>query len=406
MAGSGVRIAKRVWPAWRRLAEQHDEPALLLLLSPTGDDRAAERALRESVLEVHAAYAAEAERSGDREPPWCGEWDWVRFSEGVLMEVVECDDLESVLPAVAAALERRGVAGVIDVRARPRVAAPPRAAHLLECRVRVRGKRVRREPHIYRWQPDPDAHEAILAMAARWCRRRGDGVACSLSSGTVGAVKVQRDEDVLERLRDAAEQGIHVQLSAVAADELRGVAARAWTGGVSLVVGGDWVQGGRWQGALAELTGVLRDHADLLAYGFVKRGWEFQEALLDPSLSYDWPQRADYRPRGGGFTQEAFDDVYAPDAFGVQLLGPGYAGRLPDTAAWRQERLSNDAILLEHVDLAAWFDEPFVAFGQRTRRETQPPPPAVLAAAREQLAPILYSPGVLSRSGFAEEREL
>jgi hypothetical protein len=94
-----VRIAERVWPAWREQAEQWDEPSLLLLFSTTGDQGDAARAVRESVLEVQDAFEAKAETSGDADPPFVGEWDWVRVSDGVLVHVVECDLFEEMLPA-------------------------------------------------------------------------------------------------------------------------------------------------------------------------------------------------------------------------------------------------------------------------------------------------------------------
>lgn len=402
-----VSITQAVWSAWRETTERSpDEPSMLLVFSPTGDHGDVPGALRESVLEVQDSYSAGAEGSGDADPPFAGEWDWVRVSDGVLVQVVECDTLEEVLPAVAAALERRGIEGAFDVHEPPAVATPPRTAHLLECRVRVRGDRLRRGPRDYLWQADPDAHEAILAVADRWCRRRGAGAAYSLSSGTVGPVPVEAGENVLDRMREAVVDRIHTEVSAVMADEFRSVAARAWAGGVSLVVGGAWLEGGRWRRALGDLTGVLRDHAGLLAYGSVRRGWAVEEARLGDGLPYDWPQRTDSQPHGIGFAPQGFEDVYAPDAFAVQLLGPGYAGRVPDSAAWREERVGSAAVLLEHVDLPAWFDAPFVPFRQRPRNVEEVQIPAVLAEARKELAPILYSPGVLSRAGYVDEREL
>jgi hypothetical protein len=89
----------------------------------------------------------------------------------------------------------------------------------------------------------------------------------------------------------------------------------------------------------------------------------------------------------------------------VQLLGPGYAGRVPESPAWRQESMDSAAVLLEHVDLPAWFDAPFVPFRNRAWRVERPQPPAVLARARVELAPILYSPGVLSRAGYADAED-
>jgi hypothetical protein len=391
-----VRIAEPVWAAWREQIAHWDEPALLLLLTAVADHGDAARALRESVLEVQDAHRAEAERAGEPDPPSAGEWDWVRVSEGVLVQVVECEALESVLPAIAVALDRRGIEGAFNLADEPSVAARPRAAHMIECRVRVRGERVNRGPRDYLWRADPQAHEQIVAAAERWCRRRGPRATESLSVGTVGPVAVEPGEDVLDRMHEAVVDRIHVELCAVTADGFRSVAARPWSGGVSLLEGGAWIEAGRWHRALAELTGVLREHADQLAYGFLRRGWAVDEALLSDSLAYDWPQRPDREPSGIGFTPQAFEDVFAPDAFAVQLLGPGYAGRVPDAPAWRQQRAATAAVLLEHRDLPAWFDAPLVPFRDRTWERTHPQPPAVLAGARAALAPILYAPGVLS----------
>jgi hypothetical protein len=397
-----VRIADPIWAAWREQVERGHEPTVLMLLSAAGDRGAAVNAVRESVLEVQDEYEAEARRSGDADPPFPGEWNWVPVPDGVLVQVADCDAFESALRAVAAGLARRGVDGTFELRERPKVALPPRRAHMLECRLRVRGERLRREPGSYLWQADAEAHEAILAVAERWCRERGDRAAQSLSVSDLAPVRVEPGEDVLGRMREAVTDRLHVAVSAVAADRFRGVAARAWTGGVSLVEGGAWVEAGRWREPLAELTAILRDHADLIAYGFVRRGWAAAEALLDPALPYDWPPRAGAEPRGAGFTANSFEDLHAPDAFGVQLLGPGYAGRLPEGTAWRAEPAGGASVLLEHVDLPEWFEAPFVPFGRLPAPGDQRQPPSVLARARVELAPILYSPGVLTGAGYSD----
>ena len=395
-----MQIAERVWPAWREAAAQWDEPSLLLLFSPAGSHDDAAVAVREAVLEVQDAFEAEAATLGLADPPFTGEWSWVRVPDGVLVQVVESENFEDVLPAVAAVLERRGVEGVFDLRERPTAARPPITAHMLECRVRVRGERLRPEERAYRWQADPTAHEAILAAGERWCRQCGASPNQSLAVSTVPPVPLAHGEDVLERMRDEVVHGMHVAVSSVAGDEFRSVAARAHAGGVSLVMGGAWVEGGEWPAAVEELVGLLREHAELLVYGYIRRGWAVQDALLDPSLPFDWPRRPDFEPRGIGFARQAFEDVYAPDAFGVQLLGPGYAGRVPEVPAWRAEPVGDESTLLVHSDPPAWFDEPFVPFRQRT---APPETPDVLTQARVELAPILYTPGVLRRGGYAED---
>jgi hypothetical protein len=400
VGGTPVRIAEEIWEQWGPLA-QDDEPVMLLRFAPAGDHGLAARAVRESVLEVTDAFQAEIDRSGDPNPPFVGEWDWLRVSDGVLVKVIECDRMQVVLPAVATALERRGVEGNFEFQDWPTAGTPPTTAHELECRVRVRGRRLRRGAGDYLWQVDPAAHAAVLETADDWCRRRGEHATYSMSKGTIGPVPVEPGEVVVDRMVEAVADRKPAEVSCLMADRFRAFAARPWSGGVSLVMGGASVEGDAWRAGVAELTNLLRDCADLLAYGFVKRGWMVGQALVSNSLPLDWPARLDHAPRGIGFTGEAFEDVYAPDAFGVQLLGPGYTDRLPTSTSWRQERVGGAAVLLEHGDPSAWFDAPFVPFGARVRTG-ELPPPAVLAQARDELRRVLYAPGALSRAGYDE----
>jgi hypothetical protein len=218
--------------------------------------------------------------------------------------------------------------------------------------------------------------------------------------GTVGPLPVAPGEDLRERILGAVAEREHVEMDALTAQGFRSFAARPVAGGVSLVAGAGFV--GREM--LAELTAVLREHADLLVYGYVRRGWALGAALSNARLPDDWPDRPDPQPRGIGFTRQAFDDVFAPDAFGVQLLGPGYAGRVPESRVWQQEQVGG-SVLLEHVDLAAWFDAPALPFGQMVAPSDRPVPD-LLGTARVELAPILYTPGALSRAGYVEEDQL
>jgi hypothetical protein len=96
-------------------------------------------------------------------------------------------------------------------------------------------------------------------------------------------------------------------------------------------------------------------------YGGVRRGCKARAALDDGRLPADWPRRPDERPRGNLATATAFEDMLAPDAFGVQLLGASYTGRLEldaDAAGrWHAERVG-DATLLAHTEPARWFAAP------------------------------------------------
>src|SRR3954471_1616192 len=205
-----VAIAERVWAAWRDEVAQWDEPLLRLLLATDAGADAVE-VLRESVLEVQAALEGQAQRTGNPEPPSAGEWDWVRVPDGVLVQVVECEALEVVLPAMASALERRGIAGRFDLADDVSAAPRPGSADMIECRVRVSGARREHGPQAYLWQAHPEAHAQILAAGERWCRRRALGESQSLRVGTLDPVAVQPREDVLDRMREAVADRIHVE---------------------------------------------------------------------------------------------------------------------------------------------------------------------------------------------------
>ena len=393
-----VRIAERVFSVWRALFDDAEAaPALVLLLSLVGDQSAASCAVRDSVTELESAH----DNAAGGELPWPGEWDWLRVADGLVVTLQDSDDFEAALVALAAALGRRGIEGTFDVYEQPPIVRPPPVGDLLECRVRLRGNRVHGAPRAYHWHADQGAEEAFLAVAARWCRTCAQDASGSLLSRSI-RVPVKPGEDVVDRMREAISANWHTVVSAVAADEFRSVAARSYTGGMSLIIGGARLDRDGWQPPLTELIALLRDHSDLLAYAYIRRGRNYGAAEQERSLPSEWPRRPGDQPRGHGFAPEAFEDVYAPDAFAIQLLGPGYAGRVPDSPMYRQQPAGDTAVLLVHVDLPVWFDAPFLAPGA----PKPPAPPAVLTRARHELAPILYSPGVLSRNGYVDELEL
>ena len=257
---------------------------------------------------------------------------------------------------------------------------------MLACRARVAGEQIHEEPVLYRWQPSTDAARSFLTAAASWCRSPRRAVLASLRIGVTDALPVDPDEDVADRMIDALANESRVRLTAVARDGFRGVEANLW-GGVSLVVGGPAVETA-WASALDGLVDLLRDHATSLVYGYVMRGWDVEQALTGRSLSYDWPQRPDEQPRGAGLSRYAFEDLYAPDAFGVQLLGPHHADRLVEHAHWRIEPLMGSRSLLRHSTPAAWLSEPFVPPGERMAPALRPQSD-LLSRSRLELAPLL-----------------
>jgi hypothetical protein len=104
-------------------------------------------------------------------------------------------------------------------------------------------------------------------------------------------------------------------------------------------------------------------------------------------------------PRGAGWNRFAFEDLYAPDAFGVQLVGRGLPGRGPAAGTWTSEPLGKTAVLASHYR-SGRVDCPAVrraaALPDANEDRT---PPDVLTRARTDLAEILDSPGVLNSAG-------
>jgi hypothetical protein len=99
--------------------------------------------------------------------------------------------------------------------------------------------------------------------------------------------------------------------------------------------------------------------------------------------------------------QDAYESgAHRSGGAGVQLLGPGLCRPAARSAGWPEEPAGSASLLVEHVELAEWFDAPFIPFRQRLAPAAQPGPPAVLAQARVEQAPILYSPGVLTGAGY------
>ena len=391
-----IHVAEELWSAWEgRLAEQ-EEPELEMLFVPAEAGDAVGQAVGAAIREVAQQYEEDA--------PFVGEWSWLAVSDGVLVQVIECEDLQRVLAAIGADLDRRGVAGTFRLSRRRHAAELPLVSDFIECRIRVRGARERRDPSTYFWHADEDARQAVLAAADRWCRRLGPAAFYALKASTLGPVAIRADEPVVARMSDAVRTHHHAELSGMSGDDYRTIAARPAAGGVSLVAGTGRRDEDAREALVTELVGVLRDQADAIAYGFVRRGWDLIVGLVSDEL-YDWPRRPDGEPRGTGFAPHSFEDVFAPDAFAVQLLGPGYEDRIPDHPAWRVERAGMGSLLLQHADLAPWFSEPFVPIGGRAS-PGEASPPDVLIRARTDLAPILYRPGVLHRAGLAPEKEL
>ncbi|MFL5930222.1 MAG: hypothetical protein ACJ75P_03105 [Gaiellaceae bacterium] len=326
-------------------------------------------------------------------------------------------NIGATLAALAAELEGSGVYGrLVAHLPEPDAARTPlreRDEELLECHVRVRGERrlhtsehelrvaarLGREPPdpVVRFFPDDAALHAGIEAALEW-----------VGSPPAGA-ELWSFGDAPHR--DVREVRAHVAGALAGAFDRGRVMATAWwesddsfrmigvwpgRGDISFVEGGARLASGDWRPAYAALLEALRAASGWASYGLVKRGRRPGHA--GRSLTYDWVPALHY----GSYNLEhhAYEDVLAPDAFGAQLLGPGYAGRIPSSGDWERDDVESDVALLLHRDPAAWFGVPLppITPDDCIRRDPSYPTPRVLIGAREDLADILVTVDVVSRA--------
>ena len=395
-----IAIAKDVWRIARERAADDQEWQLELLLRPEGDRRVATQAVRDALDEMFTAYrssdAWDAEALGEAS---AGDWRCAELSNGVRLDVEECDEFDIVLPMITAALERRGVSGRLGLYRAPRGFSAPRVGHAIVGRARIRGERVvGQRPQDRRWAADPDAVRRFLGAAEQWCRELGDGAEQSISIGGLAPIAVAPDEEVLRRVVESFGSKI-TDIAARTDDEFRLIRCVS-PGTASFAVGGARLEHGDWQTPLAGLIDLLRASADLLAYAFLRRAWDIGGAMID-DVRFDWPPRPD-APHGPVYVIEAFENAYAPDAYGAQLLGPDYARRVPSAPSFRTQPIGLGSVWLEHTDLEAWFAAPLVPLGESHvwREIALSETPPLLHTARAELASMLQTPERLEQAGL------
>jgi hypothetical protein len=326
-------------------------------------------------------------------------------------------DVAATLTALSSALEGSAVEGrLVTHTPEPDRFRPPlreRREELLECHVRVRGER-----RLY-------TSEQEMELAARRGRKPPDPVVRlfpdepALLAGIEAALEWVGNPPTGAHLRsvgdvphrDVGEVSAHVAAAFEGASDPSRVAATAWwetddsfrmmgvwagRGDVSFVEGGARLASGEWRPAYARLLEVLRAASGWGAYGLIKRGRS--PASAGRSLTYDWVPALHY----GSYNLDhnLYEDVLAPDAFGAQLLGPGYAGRIPSSQDWERVDVERDVALLLHRDPAAWFGVslPPITHEDCIRRDPAYPTPEVLVRAREELADILITVDVVRRA--------
>jgi hypothetical protein len=326
-------------------------------------------------------------------------------------------DNRATLAALSQALEGWGVDGrLVAHTPEPDAVRTPlreRDEELLECHVRVRGERrlhtsehemqlaarLGREPPdpVVRFFPDDATLHAGIEAALDWVGRPPSGAEL-WSFGDVPH-------------RDVGEVRAHIAAALAGVFDRGRVMAMAWwesddsfrmmgvwpgAGDVSFVEGGARLAGGDWRPAYAALLDTLRAASGWGSYGLIKRGR--RPAQAGRSLTYDWVPALHYGSYNLG--HHPYEDVLVPDAFGAQLLGPGYAGRIPSGGDWERVDIESDAVLLLHRDPAAWFGVPLppITEDDCIRRDPSYPTPEVLLRSREDLADILVTADVVQRA--------
>ncbi len=372
--------------------------------------------------ELDGALAAEQARAAIALLDCGGEVHWsvdVEAAGVIVRQWGFAPEIAATLAALSRALDGLGVEGRLLSHApepEPELVRTPlleREEELLECHVRVRGKRRLHRPEqevqlavrlgrkppdpVVRFFPDDAALLAGIEAALDWVGSPPTGAELWSFGGSPH--------------RDVGEVRAHIAAAFEAAFDRGLLMVRAWwdsddsfrmmgvwpgTGDVSFVEGGARLASGDWSPTYAGLLETLRAASGWGTYGLIKRGRHPGHA--GRSLTYDWVPALHY----GSYNLDhhLYEDVLAPDAFGAQLLGSGYVGRIPSGADWERIALESDVALLLHRDPGAWFGAPLppITPDDCIRRDPSYPTPEVLLRAREDLAAILITADVVSRA--------
>lgn len=384
-----VEIAEQVWQAWSEVAEQTYKPVIWLRLATRVRRDRALAAVREACDDAIAAL--DDARPSDAREWFPGGLGAAAVPGGVAVEVLYPDDFPRLMTLLVAGLEERKISGRLELLEATSVQTPPREIPLIECRMRVLGKRYHTTGRYYKRHVDESALWQLVQEGVGWCQELGAPLGRSLGISLLPRVAVGPGDDLDGLLRSASESvGIHTfDLMAAGIERFRMVAIRPSTGCVSLIHGENDLSDNGWRSVVHELKESLLASSRLLVYALVKHGSSVSAARIGNSLFRDWPQRPGFNANAG--FEAAFEDEYAPDAFAIQLLGPGYKGRIPTGASWRQTSRSTDRVVLQHADLARWFDAPFGPFGGASAAGGRVEPPDVLRDARHDFAPILFT---------------
>jgi hypothetical protein len=287
---------------------------------------------------------------------------------------------------------------------------------LLECHLRVQGerriyvapselaiaRRLGREPPPgeVRWFPRTDELLLGIEAALAWIADHSSPLRLLVMGDLQTALSV---DEVSGRIAAAAAD-LYAARGPLAAwweapSSFRLMRIGLSTGDISLVEGGAELAAGSWKAPYQALLEELRSASNWAAYGFIKRGRRPKDVLYS-SLTYDWLPALHYGSHN--LTNSVYEDVLAPDAFGAQLFGSGYAGRIPNDPDWVREDLGDGATLVVHGDPEAWYGRPLPPITPEDciARDPSYPTPDVVAQARKTFVDILLTADVNRRGAL------
>jgi hypothetical protein len=386
-----VVVAPSVWDRWRDLESRFAEPAIALLFTSELTNQEASIVLRKAARSAVESLEAEIARLTDPAERQSGRWSLASVPGGIVLRIdEEPDSLEELLGRIVQGLDTQGVSGRFDLYESAEPAALPETIDLVECRLRVNGSRYHKGSNNYGWRPQWAALWHTVEVSLDWCTAIAPSPPLSLRVDLISST-LTREDDVASYVRDGLEEtrelGL-VCLTSTSNDRFRTVAVCASRGRVSLIEGGDFGASG-WRPPSQTLCDLLVTTSELLVYGFVKRGTNRSAAERATSQIQDWPRIPHFN--AWNLNAESFEDEFVPDAFGAQMLGPGYEGRVPTGPSWRSSATGLGRVVLEHVDPAAWFEAPLPSGAKPGQPAPEKAPiPEVLLAARRDFASILF----------------
>jgi hypothetical protein len=218
---------------------------------------------------------------------------------------------------------------------------------VLETSVQVIGEREPGRAHD-RWVADRQALERVVKLAIDWCLQARPDRAVTLQSGATPAVFIRRADSAVERTRAVLYTDYLTTVRSIGEDRHRAVAIAPGYGRVTVVEGGRWLDRVGWRPTTVEaMTDFLKAVSAEVVYGRIRRTDQLSEA--------EFPEAFKSLPLvRTNLDAIAHQDHLAIDIHAIQLLGPGYRGRIPSVPGWRVTELTHSSTLLEHPNPRAW----------------------------------------------------